>query len=411
MFFSLEDIFFDAYDHTLKNLKNPAAYAAKRDLPIMVWWTHFTGGNNIKRCSKGECYVTEARSFQTHPRTKLFLFYGTSFRADSLPLPRLGHHEWALLHEESPKNNPLFYHESTIKLFNHTATFRRTSDFPLVTQFLDSIDTLLSKPKYSLAQKNSYGLAPVAYIQSGCDPPSDRDVYVQELMKWIKVDSYGVCLHNKDLPDQFKDPLTMDDEGFHDIISKYKFTLSMENALCEDYITEKLWRTLMLGSVPIYYGSRTVNDWMPNNHSVILVQEFKSPKELADYIMWLDKHDNEYMKYLEYKTSGIDNKYLLNFMEKRPWGHGLEKVNFVSAFECFVCDRIHENLERKTKGLSQRMYLADQSHYGCPKPKMFDLGVPMEQERFYTRKIWGDEYEQGKSQSQALYNHVLGKVN
>jgi hypothetical protein len=77
-------------DHNLQNIKKPAAYAAKHSLPIIIWWTHFTGGNVIKRCPMGECYVTEARKFKTHPRTKAFLFYGTSFRARDLPLPRLG---------------------------------------------------------------------------------------------------------------------------------------------------------------------------------------------------------------------------------------------------------------------------------------------------------------------------------
>ena len=32
--------------------------------------------------------------------------------------------------------------------------------------------------------------------------PSDRDIYVKALMEHIKVDSYGSCLHNKDLPEK-----------------------------------------------------------------------------------------------------------------------------------------------------------------------------------------------------------------
>jgi len=74
----------------LKNLKKPAAYAAKHKLPIIIWWTAFTDGNSIKRCPLGECYITEARKFQTHPRTKAFMFYGTTFTSNDLPLPRLG---------------------------------------------------------------------------------------------------------------------------------------------------------------------------------------------------------------------------------------------------------------------------------------------------------------------------------
>ena len=48
------------------------------------------------------------------------------------------------------------------------------------------------------------GLAPVAYVQSGCDTPSLRDEWVKEFMKYVKVDSYGECLNNKQLTDDIK---------------------------------------------------------------------------------------------------------------------------------------------------------------------------------------------------------------
>lgn len=46
----------------------------------------------------------------------------------------------------------------------------------------------------------------------------------------------------------------MSDE-FLKFLSKYKFTIAVENAKCDDYITEKLWRALIVGSVPVYFGS------------------------------------------------------------------------------------------------------------------------------------------------------------
>ena len=52
-----------------------------------------------------------------------------------------------------------------------------------------------------LWKRNEYiakeNLSLVAYVQSSCDTPSGRDEYVSELMKHIKIDSYGYCLHNK----------------------------------------------------------------------------------------------------------------------------------------------------------------------------------------------------------------------
>lgn len=45
-------------------------------------------------------------------------------------------------------------------------------------------------------------LAPVLYIQSDCDTASERDYYVLELMKHIRVDSYGACINNAQLDDR-----------------------------------------------------------------------------------------------------------------------------------------------------------------------------------------------------------------
>lgn len=50
----------------------------------------------------------------------------------------------------------------------------------------------------------------------------------------------------------------MHHDDFHKLAAKYKFTLAMENAICDDYMTEKLWRPLRLGSVPIVFGSSKV---------------------------------------------------------------------------------------------------------------------------------------------------------
>ncbi|XP_074621062.1 GDP-fucose protein O-fucosyltransferase 3-like [Acropora palmata] len=404
--YSEEGVFFDEIDHALKNLKRPAAYAAKHKLPIIMWWTPFTQENTIKQCSLGECFFTEVRKFQTHPRTKAFMFYGTLFSPTDLPLPRRGHHEWALYHEESPKNNPILHHQTTIELFNHTSTFRRTSDYPLVTQMLSSLEDLMKKPKYDIQTKSMNGLAPVVYVQSGCDPPSDRDHYVKELMRYIKIDSYGTCLHNKDLPEEFRNPMTMDDEGFHDIIAKYKFTLSFENAICKDYVTEKLWRPLSLGSVPIYKGSPIVQDWMPNDHTIILADNFSSPKDLGEFITSLDQNDEEYAKYLEFKEKGISNTRLLQTMKNRPWGHSVEDMNSVTGFECFVCDRIHENLNRKVSNLAENIFVASQEHYGCPRPEKYNFAASTNAEDSTERDQWWKEYDQSIEESKELNEKV-----
>lgn len=160
-------------------------------------------------------------------------------------------------------------------------------------------------------------------------------------------------------------------------IARYKFHLALENAICDDYMTEKLWRPMHLGAVPVYRGSPAVRDWMPNNLSIILIDDFDSPQELAKYLDFLDKNGEEYMKYLEYKNlGGIKNQFLLESLERREWGvNDMTLPNYLNGFECFVCDRENtrvkeEQEHKKSRGKipAPRPRIAQYKHMGCPVP-------------------------------------------
>lgn len=77
---------------------------------------------------------------------------------------------------------------------------------PLTLQYLESQDKLIDTKYFvDVKAKNELqtneNLAPVLYIQSICSTLSGRDHYVEELMKYIAVDSYGKCLkNNKNFP-------------------------------------------------------------------------------------------------------------------------------------------------------------------------------------------------------------------
>jgi hypothetical protein len=48
---------------------------------------------------------------------------------------------------------------------------------------------------------------------------------------------------------------------YQKVLRKYKFYLSFENALCQDYITEKLFLAVFAGARPIVYGGKTREDY------------------------------------------------------------------------------------------------------------------------------------------------------
>lgn len=160
-------------------------------------------------------------------------------------------------------------------------------------------------------------------------------------------------------------------------MSRYKFHLALENAICNDYMTEKLWRPMHLGAVPVYRGSPSVRDWMPNNHSVILIDDFESPQKLAEFIDFLDKNDEEYMKYLAYKQpGGITNQFLLDSLKHREWGVNDPLLpNYLNGFECFVCDHELARLDAEKAHAASpgdspvlEPHIAQPSHMDCPMP-------------------------------------------
>jgi len=171
------------------------------EVPVIVWWTPFTPFQRVVReCPGGECIFTQSRT-EVNNSKAAFIYYGTELNWHDLPLPRQPNQLWALLHEESPKNNWILAHENGLRLFNFTSTCSRYSNYPLPTQFLHTLQKLTQPVRVPTDQKSKGGLGLVVYIQSDCNPPSDRDSYVEELMKYVRVDSYGRCLHNRDLPE------------------------------------------------------------------------------------------------------------------------------------------------------------------------------------------------------------------
>ena len=365
------------------------------DIPIMVWWTPFTGDEGLQQCGDYQCYVTNDRKYRPHPNLRTFFFYGTDFKPWDVPVPRKAVEDWALLHEESLKNNAHFCHEEVIRHFNHTSTFRRHSDLPLTTQYLDSLHSLTSPVHLvSLETKNSLvksGLAPVAYVQSSCDTPSMRDDWVTEFMKHIKVDSYGECLNNKALPESIVGSEQFENSEYLSLLAQYKFVIAAENAVCDDYVTEKLWRTLTVGAVPIYLGADNVEDFLPHENSAILVKNFDSPKQVAEYVLSVHNDDEKYKSFLRHKAAYsresselVTNQLLKEMLSDRKWGVTRQQQrqlgNSVAHFQCLVCQRVARNMKHTNIGFSPLPFDADIDHYGCPIPvnpitKQVKLGV------------------------------------
>ncbi|XP_041366061.1 alpha-(1,3)-fucosyltransferase C-like [Gigantopelta aegis] len=109
------------------------------------------------------------------------------------------------------------------------------------------------------------------------------------------VDVYGAC-------GDTQCGVRNSDDGCKKMQSReYKFYLSFENSLCHDYITEKAFLYMGADIVPVVRGGANYSKFLPPN-SFINTADFKSPKHLAENLLYLEKSHTAYVEYLQWKN-------------------------------------------------------------------------------------------------------------
>ena len=106
-------------------------------------------------------------------------------------------------------------------------------------------------------------------------------------------------------------------------MNSYKFYLSFENSLCDDYITEKFWKlyrpeTLFeVNILPITRGA-TEEQFskvaFPN--SLINAYNFETAQQLGSYLRSLNQNDTAYLEYFKWKK-GLFEKLEVNINDDK----------------------------------------------------------------------------------------------
>ena len=144
----------------------------------------------------------------------------------------------------------------------------------------------------------------ITWVNSHCD--DDRIAFASKLREHINLDVYGAC-SRKFKPQTPNCP--RNSKVCTDIQHQYKFFLAVENSFCIDYITEKYWLNgLDTGLVPVVFGYGDYkNERLTVPGSLIDARDFATIKDLADYLLYLDKNDTAYNEYHQWRY-----KYTLN---------------------------------------------------------------------------------------------------
>jgi hypothetical protein len=204
---------------------------------------------------------------------------------------------WVFMSMECEAHYEWQYEPELLSLFDLEMTYKLDADIPTPYFYPRYKESLLRKPVAKTALIN-------AFISSNFDR-SNRIQSLAELMSVIEVHSYGNILNNKKIDK---------DEGVKtkaELISTYKFTIAFENAIARDYVTEKFFQPLIMGSVPIYLGAPNIEEFAPGDNCYINVTDFSSIQELGEYIMELDSNEEKYNSYLKWKELPLREDFIV----------------------------------------------------------------------------------------------------
>ena len=164
--------------------------------------------------------------------------------------------------------------------FNWTAHYRRDSTiFMPYARYVKKTKIEINETRISLNEKIDYfkdKTKMAVIVESNCADQSRRYRLVGEISKFIDVDQFGECTDNVICPKR------RGHEECDKLINHYKFYLAFENSLCQDYITEKFWRSLLnRHQIPIIAAANATLTLLPPN-SYLNVFDFPTIKELTD---------------------------------------------------------------------------------------------------------------------------------
>jgi alpha-1,3-fucosyltransferase 10 len=213
-------------------------------------------------------------------------------------IPRRVGQLWVGWTMESDANYPYQASPAFMSHFDVTMSYRRDADIWCPYFDKDFVAGLRAVPRAKTA------IAPAIYVASNPHDLSGRNRYVRELMRHLRVDSFGRCLRTRVFPrDRGRETKL---EAF----ARYKFTLSFENSLCTDYVTEKFFDPLLVGSVPVYLGAPNIDDFVPGEDAYIDVRAFSRPRDLAEYLLFLAARPEEYNRYLQWKHAPLRDTFI-----------------------------------------------------------------------------------------------------
>ncbi|KAJ7995110.1 hypothetical protein DPEC_G00241170 [Dallia pectoralis] len=259
------------------------------DVTLLVWTHPFGHHSRLPDCEARfgiqMCVVTDDRRLYPDADGVIIHHREIATNTSALPRdPRPGGQKWIWMNFESPS------HTRGLRriegLFNLTMTYRLDSDIFLPYGYL-------------VPRRHTHHVAPptrlqrprlLAWVISNWSELQARVAYYRRLANYVGVDVFGQA--GVSLPEDST------------VVRRYQFYLALENSQHTDYITEKLWNSLLAGTVPVVLGPPRENyeRFLPPE-AFIHVDDFPSPRLLAQYLQLLHRSPAYLQRHLAWRRS------------------------------------------------------------------------------------------------------------
>jgi len=348
----------------LQVVKDRQRNASKNELKYILFWNEAYGSKEYDlgfgrepfytaRCPETRCFTTANRNLKKHEDFDAIFFHQRSLDWKDIPDRSKRREEQRYVHfiMESAQYLYMDIHDMD-NFFNWTMTYRRNSDFPrpygrVVQVAPHPSGEELEEYIRNFGENNKHlakgKTKEAAWFVSHCATQARRETYVKKLKKLIQVDVYGKCGKLK---------CSRDNETtcFLQLERDYKFYLSFENSICDDYVTEKFFNILKYNVIPITYNGVDMSAVAPP-HSHINALEYKSVSALARRLMSVLEDDALYASYFWWK----------DFYQVRTG-----TLDSAQAF-CDLCEALHKNTKPQVYSDLHHWWVAD-SH--CRKLRL-----------------------------------------
>jgi hypothetical protein len=275
-------------------------------------------------CRVSNCLITYNSTLMPHSQFDAFLVHPPTINGPYILKDRRPDQMFVLFSTEPPVH--MYHLQKYENYFNWTISYRTGSTFQLkygeiiplesAPQTEEELATLRLSAAQSAVNPAKGKTKLAIWMVTNCKARSNRQGYVRALRKHLtnEKNQTSLDIFSRDGCEGGRNicPREKNGQECYDSIERdYKFYLSFENSICDDYVTEKFFEMMSRNVVPVVLGGANYTALAPS-HSFINALDF-TPRELANYLKQLDADDRLYAEYFWWKPHyQVANLYRTN---------------------------------------------------------------------------------------------------